>query len=111
MVFTLQSVYLSDPNAVSEVAPGKQASAMPPNFIHSLDATHMLMCASKCREEDITFASVHDSYWTHAGSVHGLSRNIRDTFVELHKRDIVGDLRKEVSITSFNSDGERMTQC
>jgi DNA-directed RNA polymerase len=46
---TLQSVYVSDPNTPSEVAPVKQASAFPPNFIHSLDATHMLLTALKCK--------------------------------------------------------------
>lgn len=92
----LQTVYISDPNAVSEVASGKQASAMPPNFIHSLDATHMLMCAARCRDDGITFASVHDSYWSHASSIDQLSKNIRETFIELHSRDIIGDVRKEV---------------
>lgn len=45
----LQSVYISDPNAPSEVSPQKQATAFPPNFIHSLDATHMLLTALKCK--------------------------------------------------------------
>jgi DNA-directed RNA polymerase len=45
----LQTVYISDPNQPSEVAPQKQATAFPPNFIHSLDATHMLLTALKCR--------------------------------------------------------------
>ena len=71
---------------------------MPPNFIHSLDATHMLMCAARCRDDDVTFASVHDSYWSHASSIDQLSKNIRETFIELHSRDIIGDVRKEVSL-------------
>lgn len=45
----LQSVYISDPNAITEVSPQKQATAFPPNFIHSLDATHMLLTATKCK--------------------------------------------------------------
>ena len=45
----LQTVYISDPNQPSEVSPQKQATAFPPNFIHSLDATHMLLTALKCR--------------------------------------------------------------
>lgn len=45
----LQSVYIADPNAPSEVSPQKQATAFPPNFIHSLDATHMLLTAVKCK--------------------------------------------------------------
>ena len=45
----LQTVYISDPNAPSEVSPQKQATAFPPNFIHSLDATHMLLTAIQCK--------------------------------------------------------------
>jgi len=45
----LQTVYITDPSAPSEVSPQKQATAFPPNFIHSLDATHMLLTALKCR--------------------------------------------------------------
>lgn len=45
----LQSVYISDPNALSQVSPQKQATAFPPNFIHSLDATHMLLTATRCK--------------------------------------------------------------
>jgi DNA-directed RNA polymerase, mitochondrial len=64
-----QSVYISDPYAPAEgernlftwhcvdetlnflnpVNSQKQSSAFPPNFIHSLDATHMLLTALECR--------------------------------------------------------------
>ncbi len=96
----LQTVYISDPNATAEVAPAKQASAFPPNFIHSLDATHMLLTAMKCRQSGLIFASVHDSYWSHASSIDDMSKHIRQTFIELHSQDIIGDLRKEVSVKS-----------
>ncbi|WVR04429.1 hypothetical protein IAU60_001432 [Kwoniella sp. DSM 27419] len=91
----LQTVYISDPNAPSEVSPQKQATAFPPNFIHSLDATHMLLTALKCRQDSIAFASVHDSYWTHASTVESMSERIRDTFIHLHSQDLVGELRQE----------------
>lgn len=45
----LQTVYISDPNSPAEVNGMKQASAFPPNFIHSLDATHMMLTALECR--------------------------------------------------------------
>ncbi|KAK8846742.1 hypothetical protein IAR55_005829 [Kwoniella newhampshirensis] len=91
----LQTVYISDPNAPSEVSPQKQATAFPPNFIHSLDATHMLLTALKCRQNNVTFASVHDSYWTHASTVEPMSELIRDTFIHLHTQDLIGELREE----------------
>jgi len=46
---TIQSVYISDPNAPATVNSMKQASAFPPNFIHSLDATHMMLSALECQ--------------------------------------------------------------
>ena len=46
---SLQTVYISDPAAPAAVNGIKQASAFPPNFIHSLDATHMMLTALECR--------------------------------------------------------------
>jgi DNA-directed RNA polymerase len=48
------------------------------------------------QRRSITFASVHDSYWTHASSVEGMSELIRDTFIHLHSADLIGELRAEV---------------
>jgi DNA-directed RNA polymerase len=65
----LQSVTLSMTDDVLPVSVTKQRSAFPPNFIHSLDATHMLLTSLKMKEKNLTFAAVHDSYWTHASNV------------------------------------------
>ncbi|KAG9104531.1 DNA-directed RNA polymerase [Ceratobasidium sp. 370] len=91
----LQSVFISDPNLPTQVDPMKQSAAFPPNFVHSLDATHMMLTALECRSAAITFASVHDSYWTHASTVDEMSAIIRDTFIALHSSDILLKLRAE----------------
>jgi DNA-directed RNA polymerase len=44
----LQSVYISDPNKPTPVDPRAQATGFPPNYVHSLDATHMMMTAIEC---------------------------------------------------------------
>ncbi|GLB44584.1 putative DNA-dependent RNA polymerase catalyzes the transcription of DNA into RNA using the four ribonucleoside triphosphates as substrates [Lyophyllum shimeji] len=92
---SLQTVYISDPNSPAEVNSLKQASAFPPNFIHSLDATHMMLTALECRTQGLTFASVHDSYWTHACSIDKMSEIIRDTFIALHSSDVLQKLDAE----------------
>jgi len=51
------------------VSQKKQRSAFPPNFVHSMDASHMLMTCKKMKRDNLTFAAVHDSYWTHACDV------------------------------------------
>ncbi|KAI0632722.1 DNA/RNA polymerase [Trametes polyzona] len=91
----LQTVFISDPNVPSTVNSQKQASAFPPNFIHSLDATHMMLTALECRSQGLTFASVHDSYWTHAGSIDQMNAIIRETFIALHSSDVLGGLERE----------------
>ena len=46
---------------------GVACSAFPPNFIHSVDSAHMMLTAIACNKAGLSFAGVHDSYWTHAG--------------------------------------------
>ncbi|KAF8421735.1 hypothetical protein L210DRAFT_3672398 [Boletus edulis BED1] len=86
---SLQTGYISDLAAPATINGIKQASAFPPNFIHSLDATHMMLTALECRTRGITFALVHDSYWTHASSIDGMSEAIQDMFIALHSSDIL----------------------
>ncbi|KAJ3527282.1 hypothetical protein NM688_g8149 [Phlebia brevispora] len=55
----------------------------------------MMLTALECRSRGITFASVHDSYWTHACSVTEMSGIIRDTFIALHSSDVLSRLDEE----------------
>ncbi|TKR67225.1 hypothetical protein L596_023410 [Steinernema carpocapsae] len=69
--------------------PTKQVNAFPPNFVHSLDSTHMMLTTLNCRREGITFAAVHDCYWTHCSTVDQMNRICRDQFISLYKEPIV----------------------
>lgn len=91
----LQDIVISDPFGASQVDSRKQQAAFPPNYVHSLDATHMLMTAKVCGDSGITFASVHDSYWTHARDVSVMNRHIREQFVKLHENNLIVKLREE----------------
>ena len=91
----LQEVVLTEPTVADAVNKRKQLQAFPPNFIHSLDATHMLLSALKCHEIGLTFSAVHDSFWTHAADVNTLNRLLRDAFIRMHSEDIIGRLAAE----------------
>ncbi|KAM3724475.1 DNA-directed RNA polymerase [Dirofilaria immitis] len=67
----------------------KQVNAFPPNFVHSLDSTHMMLTALYCRRLGITFAAVHDCYWTHACEVDQMNKICREQFVQLHSEPLV----------------------
>jgi DNA-directed RNA polymerase len=89
------------------VSTGRQKSAFPPNFVHSLDSTHMLMTAMRCLEEDnIAFAAVHDSYWTHACSVDIMNQRLREEFVHLYEQPLLDELLLQLRLrfpkTQFN---------
>ncbi|KAJ1697812.1 hypothetical protein LUZ63_006324 [Rhynchospora breviuscula] len=70
----------------------RQRTAFPPNFVHSLDSSHMMLTAIACKEEGLNFAGVHDSYWTHACDVDQMNRILREKFVELYERPILENL-------------------
>lgn len=98
----------------------RQRTAFPPNFIHSLDGSHMMMTAVACRRAGLNFAGffsslfrptlsgfcrrktikhffaagVHDSYWTHACDVDKLNRILREKFVELYETPILEKVSK-----------------
>lgn len=48
-----------------------------------------------CVGAGIAFAGVHDSFWTHAGDVPTLARQLRRTFVELHSQPLLEQLLAE----------------
>jgi DNA-directed RNA polymerase len=63
----LQNFIVEYDNPMLPVIKQKQRSAFPPNFIHSVDSAHMMLTAIACNKAGLSFAGVHDSYWTHAG--------------------------------------------
>jgi DNA-directed RNA polymerase, mitochondrial len=91
----VQDLRLTVPDRSDPVNKRKQLQAFPPNFIHSLDASHMLLSALECDERGLAFAAVHDSFWTHAADVDVMSRVLRDAFVRIHSEDVIGRLASE----------------
>lgn len=63
----------------------KQSSACPPNALHSIDSTHLLITAGACRTAGIAFCGVHDGFQTHAQHGHRLQAITQQQFVTLHK--------------------------
>ncbi|KAJ6823325.1 DNA-directed RNA polymerase 1B, mitochondrial-like [Iris pallida] len=70
----------------------RQRTAFPPNFVHSLDGSHMMMTAVACKRAGLNFAGVHDSYWTHACDVDLMNSILREKFVELYDKPILENL-------------------
>ncbi len=91
----LQRISISDPHRSDPVSKRKQLQGFPPNFIHSLDATHMILSALRCDELKLSFAAVHDSFWTHAADIDAMNRVLREAFIRIHTEDVIGRLAAE----------------
>jgi len=72
----------------------KTRNGSSPNFIHSLDATHLMMTVLECKDLGgiKSFALVHDSFGVHAGSVPVLAQALRNTFVTMYQGDLLQQL-------------------
>jgi DNA-directed RNA polymerase len=78
----------------------KQVSAVSPNVVHSLDASHMMSTVNRCLDLGIKdFSMVHDSFAVHVGHVQTLSEQLRLTFIEQYKGDFAGSLQQQFEET------------
>ncbi|KAJ2418506.1 DNA-directed RNA polymerase, partial [Coemansia sp. RSA 2524] len=91
----LQNINVHDVNMPAQINSQKQKTAFPPNFVHSLDASHMVLSAIECKVAGLVFASVHDSYWTHACDVDKMNSILREQFVKMHKQPIMANVKAE----------------
>ena len=71
----------------------KTAGAMAPNFIHSIDATHLRMIVRACDHDLVT---VHDSIGSRPNNYFQTARVIREKFAVVHKYDALGNLCSEM---------------
>lgn len=78
-----------------DVNPVKQIRGIAPNFIHSVDGSHMLSTAQACADAGIDFAAVHDAYWSHAAHTDRMGSILRRTFVDQHRVPLLQKLVTE----------------
>ena len=95
VITTNQRLILQKSNEGDPVSSLKQRTAFPPNYVHSLDSSHLLMTASECYSRGVTFAGVHDSFWTHACSIDEMNTVLRDKFISLHQQPLLENLLDE----------------
>jgi len=76
----------------------RQANGISPNFIHSMDASHLMAVANRCHDHGIrSLAVVHDSFGVHAARAYELRDILRSTFCELYQTNWLEVLRDELA--------------
>jgi len=89
----------------------KQKSKITPNFIHSLDAAHLMrtvrsLKAEKTDKDGVVhkglrdFGVIHDGYVVHACHVHRLQKTLREEFIKMYSKDLLRDFRSQQSLAT-----------
>ncbi|MGA4005348.1 DNA-directed RNA polymerase [Ralstonia nicotianae] len=64
----------------------RHKNGMAPNFVHSMDAAHLVLTTLACKEAGVdSLAMIHDDYGTHAADAGKLFKLIRETFVRMYE--------------------------
>lgn len=73
----------------------QQVSGISPDFVHSLDAAHLMLTVNAARARGVAnFAMVHDCYGTTAAEAATLAACLRETFVATYQeQDVLAELR------------------
>jgi hypothetical protein len=76
---------------------GDSLRGAPPNFIHSIDASHMQMTVvrfSKQEENIPALSMIHDSFGCHAANINKLREAVLESFKDVHKTIPLDSLEK-----------------
>ena len=86
--------------ATDKISQKELSKGIAPNFIHSLDATHLFLTLLEAKEQGLdSFATIHDSFGTHACDIDKLNKAIRDTFVQMFQYDILKHFKEDIEQT------------
>lgn len=89
---TLNELDIKQPGSGMNQFLSTEQGAIAPNFIHSLEASHMVLTSLNCEKAGITFISEHDSYGTHACNLPCLNDINREQFLLLYSQPILENL-------------------
>jgi DNA-directed RNA polymerase, mitochondrial len=94
LVTLLQTVTIVNNSDDLPIHRQRQVSAFPPNYIHSLDSSHMLLTALEMDRRGLTFSAVHDSFWTHPCDIDEMNEILREVFVDLYSQPLLERLQE-----------------
>jgi len=82
----LQKLSIRQPREDGKISTARQIRGLPPNFVHSFDASHMMATVLACSEAGLrSYSMIHDSYGTHAADMDTMNRCLREEFVKMYE--------------------------
>lgn len=90
-------VYMSLAEEQDQLDSRRQANGVAPNWVHSMDATHLRMAILYAKDNGITnFAVIHDSFGSHACDTDLLNACLRESMVDLYQGNVLEEFALEV---------------
>lgn len=79
-------------DAPSKLDKKRSSAGVSPNFVHSMDSTHLLWTALYCSDvhQLESFSMIHDSFGTHATACDELASATREMFIALYDSNVSG---------------------
>lgn len=94
-------IKLDDYDCYGDPKVTQQRSGIAPNFVHSIDSTHMVMTINMT--DFRCYAMIHDDFGTHAGNTEQLFKTIRKSFHTLYtKHDPLKEWGEQVGADTDN---------
>ena len=71
--------------------------AVPPNYIHSIDAAHMIKTINRMEEDGVpSYSMIHDSFGCHCSYVPFMREALTETFYEIHKEPLLEKFKQDI---------------
>jgi len=82
------TIYRENPSG--KVTIRKQKQQIVANFVHSMDAAHMMLTVNELHSIGLrAFAMIHDSYGVHACDIPLMNRILREQFVQIYEKPVL----------------------
>ena len=94
-------------DSASRLDKKRAAAGVSPNFVHSMDATHLMWTVLYSHDEHgiEDFSMIHDSFGTHATNIDGLAHATREMFVALYSEDRLSEFQADIA-SGLSLDGK-----
>lgn len=71
--------------------------AIPPNYIHSIDAAHLMKTINSMSHKGVpSFSMIHDSSGCHCSFVPVMRKALTETFYEIHKQPLLEKFKEDI---------------
>lgn len=91
----IKTKFMTDTDGIDKQ---RQLNGICPNFIHSMDASCLMLWMLKCNEQGInSFMSVHDCYATLAPDTEKSAKLLREAFVEIYSHPVLDNFEADMT--------------